>query len=137
MDIDPAQPWGIAIDYFGRATLTEDGHTVQIRVFDQTLGGPLTADAGTGRYPSVWVGAQITESGESGGAELYGSGQVVLEPAGTGPVTPDPTAVPAAVAAALADFRARTAAYAALCAAWPAPQPPTEPAPEPAPEQQP
>lgn len=28
MDIDTSQPWGLAIDFAGRATLTEAGHTI-------------------------------------------------------------------------------------------------------------
>lgn len=116
MNIDPAQPWGIAIDYAGRATVTEAGHSVQVRVHDAGLGGALEPDPVSG-YPSVYVTAQFTESGGPG-TQLRGSGQVVLEPSGAGPVTPDQSAVATAVAAAVADFDSRVAAYAQLCAAW-------------------
>ncbi|MBT2445916.1 ATP-binding protein [Streptomyces sp. ISL-43] len=116
MNIDPAQPWGIAIDYAGRATLTEAGHSIQVRVYDAGLGGTLELDPVSG-YPSVYVTAQFTETGDLG-TQLRGSGQVVLDPPPEGPVTPDRTAVASAVAAALADFEARTAAYAALCATY-------------------
>jgi hypothetical protein len=128
MDIDPAQPWGIAIDYFGRAVLTDSGHTVQLRIYDQTLGAPLAPDEITGQYPAVYISAQIRETGDDG-AELHGFGDTMINPAGAGPVAPDQTSVPAAVAAAVADFQARTASYAALCAAWPPPaadQPPAD-----------
>ncbi|MFI5865589.1 ATP-binding protein [Streptomyces sp. NPDC051546] len=123
MNIDPTQPWGLAIDYAGRAVVTEAGHTVQVRVYDAGLGGALEPDPVSG-YPSVYVTAQFTETGELG-TQLRGSGQVVLDPAGTGPVAPDQTAVATAVAAALADFQSRTEAYAALCEAWLPQAPPT------------
>jgi hypothetical protein len=123
MDIDPSQPWGIAIDYYGRATVTDSGHSVQVRIYDQSFGSPLTPDPITGVYPPVYVSAQITETGD-GDAELHGYGDITVAPTGSGPVAPDQTSVPAAVAAAVADFASRTAHYAALCAAWtPAPPP--------------
>jgi hypothetical protein len=117
MDIDTTQPWGVAIDYFGRATITENGHTVQIRVYDQTLGEPLAPDPLTGKYPPVSVTAELSEHGD-GDCLLRGYGEVMLSPSGTGPVVPDQTSVQTAVSAAVTDFQARTAAYAALCAAW-------------------
>ncbi|MER5736102.1 MULTISPECIES: ATP-binding protein [unclassified Streptomyces] len=136
---DPTQPWGVAIDYAGRATLTENGHAVALRLYDSTLGGPLEPDQVTGEYPAVYVTAQVTEDGE-GGAQLRGHGLVVVQPSGGRPVVPDPDAVARAVAAALTDFEARRASYATLCAAWapvtgPAPEP--EPEPEPAPDPEP
>uniref|UniRef100_A0AAU2JU68 ATP-binding protein n=1 Tax=Streptomyces sp. NBC_00049 TaxID=2903617 RepID=A0AAU2JU68_9ACTN len=116
MNIDPTQPWGIAIDYAGRATVTEHGHTIQVRVYDAGLGGTLEPDPVSG-YPAVYVTAQFTENGDLG-AQLRGSGQVVLNPPPTGPVLPDQTAVSTAVSAALADFEARVTAYTTLCASF-------------------
>jgi hypothetical protein len=121
MDIDPAQPWGVALDYYGRATVTDSGHTVVIRVYDQTLGSPLAPDPITGQYPAVYVSAQIREYG-TGDAVLQGFGDVIVNPAGTDPVPPDQTSVPAAVAKAVADFRDRADRYTALCAQWAPPQ---------------
>lgn len=120
MDIDTTQPWGIALDYFGRATVAEGGHTVRIRVYDQTMGEPPSPDPLTGSYPQVYVTAQFTETG-AGDSQLRGYGEVVLRAEGTSPVVPDQSAVANAVAAALSDFAASTAAYAELCAAWGAP----------------
>ncbi|MFF3333254.1 ATP-binding protein [Streptomyces sp. NPDC002888] len=117
MDIDPTQPWGIAIDYAGRATLTEDGHTVYINVSDTSLSSIITPDPLSGRYPSASVTAQFTETGTNG-AVLRGYGRIGVEPVGTDPVAPDQTAVPRAVSAAVADFQANTAAYVDLCAQW-------------------
>ncbi|MEU3396196.1 ATP-binding protein [Streptomyces filamentosus] len=132
MTPDPTQPWGVAIDYAGRAALTENGHTVELRLYDSTLGGPLVPDPMTGEYPAVYVSAQVAESGE-GGAQLRGHGLALVQPAGGRPAVPDPAAVVRAVTAALADFETRRTAFAALCAAW-APAPPApEPEPEPAP----
>ncbi|MFJ6484002.1 MULTISPECIES: ATP-binding protein [unclassified Streptomyces] len=116
MNIDPTQPWGIAIDYAGRATVTEHGHTIQVRVYDAGLGGALEPDPVSG-YPAVYVTAHFTENGDLG-AQLRGSGQVVLNPPPTGPVLPDQTAVSTAVSAALADFEARVTAYTTLCASF-------------------
>ncbi|MFF9017577.1 ATP-binding protein [Streptomyces sp. NPDC014870] len=127
---DPDQPWGLAIDYAGRGTVTESGHTISVRLYDNTLGGPLEPDQLTGTYPAVYVTAQITAVGEAGTA-LRGYATVVVNPLDADPVVPDPTAVQQAVAAALADFEHRRAAYATLCATW---APPAEPAPEPEPE---
>ncbi|KUN76131.1 hypothetical protein [Streptomyces griseoruber] len=118
MDIDPALPWGIAIDYAGRATVTEAGHTLHINVSDTSLSSVIGPDSITGAYSPVSVTAEFSESG-AGGAVLRGSGRVTVLPAGSGPVVPDGTAVQRAVAAALADFRAKVTDYAALCAAWP------------------
>ena len=117
MDIDPTQPWGVAIDYAGRATVVEDGHTIHVNVGDSGLSTVIQPDSVTGRYPSVTVTAQFTETGEDASV-LRGYGRITIDPAGTDPVVPDRTAVQRAVAAALADFRATTAAYAALCAQW-------------------
>ncbi|MFJ9808258.1 ATP-binding protein [Streptomyces sp. NPDC101158] len=129
MNIDPNQPWGVAIDYAGRATVTENGHTLNIRVYDNSFGGTLEKDPVTGQYPPVFVNASFAESG-GGDAALRGSGFIVVNGQSGNPVVPDPTAVQRAVAAALADFEDRRAAYAVLCATWaPAPQPPETPAP--------
>lgn len=137
MQIDPTQPWGVAIDYAGRASLTENGHAVRIRVHDNTLGYALERDPVTGQYPSVYVTADLDERGE-GDSVLRGSGVVVVHAQNSEPAVPDPTAVQRAVEAALADFETRRDAYAALCATWtpaptpaPAPEPELEPAPEP------
>lgn len=118
MDIDPNQPWGLEIDYVGRATITEDGHTVHINVSDTSLSSVIEPDSITGTYSPVTVTAQLTETGEEG-AVLRGSGRITVMPVGTARVAPDRTAVQRAVAAALADFRANAAAYIALCAKWP------------------
>lgn len=128
MNIDPTQPWGVAIDYAGRATVTENGHALDVRVSDNTLGGSLERDPMTGEYPSVYVSAQVTES-DGADTTLRGAGLVVVNAQGGVPVVPDPTAVQRAVTAALDDFERRRAASAALCAAWdPAPPaPPTPP----------
>jgi hypothetical protein len=117
MDIDPTQPWGVTIDYAGRATVVEDGHTIHVNVTDSSLSTVIQPDSITGRYPSVTVTAQFTETGENA-TVLRGYGRITIDPAGTDPVTPDRTAVQRAVTAALADFRANTAQYAALCARW-------------------
>ncbi|WP_328915502.1 MULTISPECIES: hypothetical protein [unclassified Streptomyces] len=117
MDIDTTQPWGIALDYFGRATITESGHTVRIRVYDQTMGEPLAPDPLTGTYPQVYVSAQVTETGANF-SQLRGYGEVVVRGEGAAPIVPDQSAVANAVAAALSDFAAGTAAYAELCATW-------------------
>ncbi|MFF6898417.1 ATP-binding protein [Streptomyces hydrogenans] len=138
MTPDPNQPWGVEIDYAGRGTVVENGHTVGLRLYDNTLGGPLEPDPMTGEYPAVYVTAQVAESGE-GGAQLRGSGLALVQPVNGSPAVPDPAVVVRAVAAALADFETRRAAFAALCAAWapappePEPEPEPDPAPEPAP----
>lgn len=119
MNIDTTQPWGIAIDYAGRATLTEAGHTVYVNVSDTSLSSIIAPDSITGTYSPVTVSAQFTETGDNG-AVLRGTGRVTVMPVGADPVVPDQTAVQQAVAAALADFEANTSAYAALCATWPA-----------------
>ncbi|MER5522365.1 ATP-binding protein [Streptomyces sp. NPDC002763] len=118
MEIDSTQPWGIAIDHAGRATLVEDGHTVHINITDTGLGTVIGPDPLTGAYPTVNVTAQFTETGDNG-AVLSGAGRVTLAPAGPAPVAPDATAVQTAVATALVDFHARKAAYVVLCATWP------------------
>lgn len=117
MDIDTSQPWGIAIDYAGRATLTEAGHTIHVNVSDTSLSSIIAPDSITGTYSPVNITAQFTETGGNG-AVLRGTGRVTVMPVGTAPVVPDQTAVQRAVAAALADFQANRAAYVALCAAW-------------------
>ncbi|MER5208601.1 ATP-binding protein [Streptomyces sp. NPDC002825] len=126
MNIDPTQPWGVAIDYAGRATVTEEGHTLTVRVYDNTMGYTLQRDPVTGQYPSVYVTAEVSEKG-TGDAVLRGSGLVVVDAKDGVPAVPDQTAAQRAVTAALADFEARRAACAALCAAWA----PTTPAPAP------
>ncbi|MDR6975389.1 hypothetical protein J2X68_002073 [Streptomyces sp. 3330] len=144
MDIDPTQPWGIAIDYAGRATLTESGHTIHVNVSDTSLSSVIGPDSISGAYSPVNVTAQFTETGE-GGAVLRGTGRITIMPVGADPVVPDPTAVQQAVTAALTDFAAAAAAYVALCARWqqddgdattpdPGTDPVTDPAPVPAAE---
>ncbi|MCZ0980855.1 ATP-binding protein [Streptomyces diastatochromogenes] len=123
MNIDPTQPWGVAIDYAGRATVTENGHTLSVRVYDTSLGNTVQRDPVTGQYPAVYVTAEVTEKG-TGDALLRGSGLVIVDARDGAPAVPDQTAAQRAVTAALADFEARRTAYAALCAAW-APAPPT------------
>ncbi|MER7622381.1 ATP-binding protein [Streptomyces sp. NPDC126503] len=132
MTPDPNHPWGLAVDYAGRGTVTENGHAVAVRLYDNTLGGPLEIDPVTGEYPAVYVSAQVNENGPNG-ASLRGYGTAVIQPVAGKQAVPDPEAVRSAVAAALADFEARRAAYAELCAAW-APATPPEPAPAPDPE---
>ncbi|MEU6977456.1 MULTISPECIES: ATP-binding protein [unclassified Streptomyces] len=122
MNIDPTQPWGVAIDYAGRARVTENGHTLDIRVYDNSFGGTLDRDPVTGQYPSVQVSATFSENG-AGDAVLRGSALVVVTAQDGNPAVPDPTAVQRAVATALADFDNRRAAYAALCATWAPPAP--------------
>ncbi|MFJ8821630.1 ATP-binding protein [Streptomyces sp. NPDC102467] len=117
MDIDPTQPWGLAIDFAGRATLAEAGHTVYVNVSDTSLNSVIAPDSITGTYSPVNITAQLTESGANG-AVLRGVGRVSVPPVGTDPVAPDQTAIQRAVADALADFAQNTQAYAALCAQW-------------------
>ncbi|MEU8543406.1 ATP-binding protein [Streptomyces sp. NPDC048717] len=130
MNTDPAQPWGIEIDYAGRALVTEGGHTLNIRLYDNNIGDVSGPDPVTGEYPTVYVSAQLAEDAREDApydVALRGSGLVLVNGQGGRPVVPDPTAVPRAVAAALADFERRRAAYAALCAEW-APAAPAAPA---------
>ncbi|MFH0180782.1 ATP-binding protein [Streptomyces cacaoi] len=117
MDIDPTQPWGLAIDYAGRATLTEGGHTIHVNVSDTSLSSVIGPDSISGTYSPVNVTAQFTEAGE-GGAVLRGTGRITIMPVGADPVVPDRTAVQRAVAAALTDFATNAATYVALCAQW-------------------
>ncbi|MFI5877745.1 ATP-binding protein [Streptomyces sp. NPDC051554] len=117
MDIDTTQPWGLAIDFAGRATITEAGHTVYVNVSDSSYNSVIAPDSVTGIYSPVTVTAQFTESGTNSSA-LRGSGRVSVMPVGTAPVIPDQTAIQRAVAAALADFVDSTAAYTALCTKW-------------------
>ncbi|MFI2733361.1 ATP-binding protein [Streptomyces sp. NPDC018711] len=121
MNIDPTQPWGVAIDYAGRATVTENGHTLSVRVYDNSLGNTVQRDPVTGQYPAVYVTAEVMEKG-AGDTVLRGSGLVIVDARDGAPAVPDQTAAQRAVTAALADFESRRTAYAALCAAWaPAP----------------
>ncbi|MFF0423087.1 ATP-binding protein [Streptomyces sp. NPDC021012] len=123
MNIDPTQPWGVAIDYAGRATVTENGHTLSVRVYDNSLGNTVQRDPVTGQYPAVYVTAEVMEKG-TGDTVLRGSGLVIVDARDGAPAVPDQTAAQRAVTAALADFESRRTAYAALCAAWaPAPTP--------------
>ena len=122
MDIDTTQPWGVAIDYAGRATVTDSGHTVHLRIYDNSLDPVSEPDSSTGQYPPVYVTAQISENGALG-TQVRGYGQFVVQPVGDAPVTPDQTAAQSAVAAAVADFNSRAGAYADLCAQWPATPP--------------
>ncbi|MEV4424965.1 ATP-binding protein [Streptomyces sp. R-07] len=124
MNIDPTQPWGVAIDYAGRATVTEAGHTLNVRVYDNSMGYTLQRDPVTGQYPSVYVTAEVTERG-TGDATLRGSGLVIVDARDGVPAVPDQTAAQRAVTAALADFETRRSAAAQLCAVWapPAPEP--------------
>ncbi|WP_329338079.1 ATP-binding protein [Streptomyces sp. NBC_01352] len=123
MDIDTSQPWGVAIDYAGRATVVEDGHAIHVNVSDASLSSIIAPDPLTGRHASVTVTAQFSET-DGSGAVLRGGGRVTVQPTGTDPVVPDQTAVQRAVAAALVDFRANTEKYAALCATWTSPSTP-------------
>lgn len=118
MNIDTTQPWGVAIDYAGRATVTDSGHTVNLRIFDNSLDQVAEPDSFTGQYPPVYITAQFSERGDLG-VEIRGFGQVVVQPVGTAPVVPDQTAAQSAVAAAVSDFNSRVAAFSALCALWP------------------
>lgn len=117
MDIDTTQPWGLAIDFAGRATLTEAGHTVYVNVSDTSLNSIIAPDSITGTYSPVNITAQFTESGANGSV-LRGAGRVTVMPVGTDPVVPEQTAIQRAVAAALVNFEENTAAYSALCAQW-------------------
>ncbi|WP_055601698.1 hypothetical protein, partial [Streptomyces aureus] len=101
MNIDPTQPWGVVIDYAGRATVTENGHTLSIRVYDNGLGHTLERDPFTGQYPSVDVSAEFARTGQ-GDTVLRGFGRATVEATDGVPAVPDPTAVQQAVAAALA-----------------------------------
>ncbi|MGW1618437.1 ATP-binding protein [Streptomyces sp. NPDC002172] len=117
MDIDTSQPWGLAIDFAGRATLTEAGHTVHVNVSDTSLSDIIGPDSITGTYSPVNITAQFTENGANNSV-LRGYGRVTVLPVGTAPVVPDQTAIQRAVAAALANFEENTTAYSALCAKW-------------------
>ncbi|MFJ9827285.1 ATP-binding protein [Streptomyces sp. NPDC101160] len=128
MNIDTTQPWGVAIDYAGRAVVSENGHTLNVRVYDNSLGYTLERDPVTGQYPAVYVTAEVNEKG-TGDSLLRGSGLVIIQAQNGVPAVPDQTAVQRAVAAALADFESRRAAYAALCATWAPAAPPATPAP--------
>ncbi|MFF8276756.1 ATP-binding protein [Streptomyces lateritius] len=123
MNTDPTQPWGVAIDYAGRAVVAENGHTLNVRVYDNSLGYTLELDPVTGQYPSVYVTAELTEK-DAGDAFLRGSGLIIVHARDGVPAVPDPAAVQRAVEAALADFERRRAAYATLCATWAPPPAP-------------
>ncbi|MFI2430261.1 ATP-binding protein [Streptomyces sp. NPDC018693] len=138
MDIDPTQPWGLAIDYAGRATLVEAGHTIHINVSDSGFSSVIGPDSITGTYLPVNISAEFTETGPRG-VTLRGYGRVTVHPVGTAPVVPDQSAIQRAVTEALTDFNSNTAAYLTLCTTWtPNPgddEPPTDPSPnEPDPE---
>ncbi|MFF4748452.1 ATP-binding protein [Streptomyces sp. NPDC002514] len=120
MDIDTSQPWGLAIDFAGRATVTEAGHTVYINVADTSVSNIIGPDSLTGTYSPVHVTAQFTESGAHN-TVLRGVGRITVMPAGTDPVVPDQTAIQQAMAAALADFADNVTAYTALCTRWTSP----------------
>ncbi|MEU6192978.1 ATP-binding protein [Streptomyces sp. NPDC047061] len=117
MDIDTTQPWGLAIDFAGRATITESGHTVYVKVSDTSLSDIIGPDSITGTYSPVNITAQLTESGTNNSV-LRGVGRITVSPAGTDPVVPDQTAIRRAVAAALTNFDQNAAAYTALCTKW-------------------
>lgn len=117
MDIDTTQPWGLAIDFAGRATITEAGHTVYINVSDSSYNSIIAPDSITGTYSPVTVTAQFTETGTNNSV-LRGSGRITIVPIGTDPVIPDQTAIQRAVAAALANFVDNTASYTSLIAKW-------------------
>ncbi|MFB7498454.1 ATP-binding protein [Streptomyces sp. NPDC056161] len=120
MDIDTSQPWGLAIDFAGRATITEAGHTVYINVADTSVSNIIGPDSLTGTYSPVHVTAQFTEKGAHN-TVLRGGGMITVMPVGTDPVVPDQTAIQQAVAAALADFADNVSACTALCAQWTSP----------------
>ena len=117
MDIDTTQPWGLAVDFAGRATLTEAGHTIHVNVTDTSLSDIIGPDSITGTYSPVSITAQFTEPGTNNSV-LRGYGRVTVLPVGTDPVVPDQTAIQRAVAAALTNFADNTAAYTALCTKW-------------------
>ncbi|MEV5850149.1 ATP-binding protein [Streptomyces sp. NPDC051985] len=120
MDIDTTQPWGLAIDFAGRATLIEAGHTIHINVTDTSLSDIIGPDSITGTYSAVNITAQFTETGTNN-TVLRGIGRVTVPPVGTDPVVPDQTAIQRAVATALTNFADNTAAYTALCTKWTTP----------------
>jgi hypothetical protein len=117
MDIDTTPPWGLAVDFAGRATLAEAGHTIHVNVSDTSLSDVIGPDSITGTYSPVNITAQFTESGANNSV-LRGYGRVTVLPVGTAPVVTDQTAIQRAVAAALTNFEQNTAAYSALCAQW-------------------
>ncbi|MFJ9246054.1 ATP-binding protein [Streptomyces sp. NPDC101776] len=117
MDIDTTQPWGLAIDFAGRATIVEAGHTVYVNVSDSSYNSIIAPDSVSGTYAPVTVAAQFTETGANGSA-IRGSARTTIMPIGTAMVVPDQTAIQNVVAAALANFVDNTAAYTALSAKW-------------------
>ncbi|WP_051800879.1 hypothetical protein [Streptomyces sp. NRRL F-525] len=117
MDIDTTQPWGLAIDFAGRATITEAGHTIYVNVSDSSYNSIIAPDSISGTYAPVTVAAQFTEWGANGSA-IRGSARTTIMPIGTAMVVPDQTAVQSVVAAALANFVDNTASYTALAAKW-------------------
>lgn len=117
MDIDTTQPWGLAIDFAGRATITEAGHTIYVNVSDSSYNSIIAPDSISGTYAPVTVAAQFTEWGANGAA-IRGSARTTIMPIGTAMVVPDQTAIQTVVAAALANFAENTAIYTALAAKW-------------------
>lgn len=117
MDIDTTQPWGLAIDFAGRATITEAGHTIYVNVSDSSYNSIIAPDSISGTYAPVTVAAQFTEWGANGSA-IRGSARTTIMPIGTAMVVPDQTAIQTVVAAALANFVENTAAYTTLAAKW-------------------
>ncbi|WOX11816.1 ATP-binding protein [Streptomyces sp. N50] len=122
MDIDTTQPWGLAIDFAGRATITEAGHTIYVNVSDSSYNSIIAPDSVSGTYAPVTVAAQFTEWGANGSA-IRGSARTTIMPIGTAMVVPDQTAIQTVVASALANFVENTAAYTTLAAKW---TPPTD-----------
>ncbi|WP_416966071.1 ATP-binding protein [Streptomyces sp. Agncl-13] len=117
MDIDTTQPWGLAIDFAGRATITEAGHTIYVNVSDSSYNSVIAPDSVSGTYAPVTVAAQFTETGTNGAA-IRGSARTTIMPIGTAMVVPDQTAIQSVVAAALANFVDNTASYTTLAAKW-------------------
>ncbi|WP_089099468.1 hypothetical protein [Streptomyces hyaluromycini] len=117
MDIDTTQPWGLAIDFAGRATVDEAGHTIHVNVSDSSLSDIIGPDPITGTYSPVNITAQFAEAGTNNSV-LRGIGRVTVLPLGTDPVVPDQTAIQRAVAAALTNFDQNRAAYSTLCTTW-------------------
>ncbi|WP_327401954.1 ATP-binding protein [Streptomyces sp. NBC_01288] len=117
MDIDTTQPWGLAIDFAGRATITEAGHTIYVNVSDSSYNSIIAPDSISGTYAPVTVAAQFTEWGANGSA-IHGSARTTIMPIGTAMVVPDQTAIQTVVATALANFVENTAIYTALAAKW-------------------
>ncbi|MEU3665738.1 hypothetical protein [Streptomyces virginiae] len=88
MIIDPNEPWGIALDYAGRARepIVEQGFSVDVWV----------ADASPGQRDTPTVGAQIVVMHPTDWT-AYQLGMVSRPAYSGGSWTPDPTAVQQAV----------------------------------------